>query len=130
MKLSTRGRYGLMALEVLKDAYGQEVVSVASIAEEKKLSSSYLERLFSQLKKAGLVTSIRGPQGGYSLSRPPEEISIGEVLMALEGEMELSCCDGEDSACGLAMPCRTKHVLDRIEAAISDATESISLAEL
>lgn len=130
MKLSTKGRYGLMAMEVLKDAYGEGPVSVNTIAVEKNISEAYLEQLFSLLKKNGLITSIRGAQGGYELARPPEEISIGEVIRSLEGDVELSCCDGDIPSCSEDSPCRMKSVLDRIESGISKITDSISLSEL
>ncbi len=130
MKLSTKGRYGLMAMEVLKDAYGEGPVSVNTIAVEKNISEAYLEQLFSLLKKNGLITSIRGAQGGYELARPPEEISIGEVIRSLEGDVELSCCDGDTPSCSEDSPCRMKSVLDRIESGISKITDSISLSEL
>jgi Rrf2 family cysteine metabolism transcriptional repressor len=130
LKLSTKGRYGLLAMEVLKDAYGNGPVSVNTIANEKNISEAYLEQLFSLLKKTGLITSIRGAQGGYELARNPDDITIGEVLRALEGEVELSCCDGDVPSCKEDSPCRMKSVLDRIESGISELTESISLSEL
>lgn len=130
MKLSTRGRYGLMAMEVLKDSYGQGPVSVNTIATQKDISEAYLEQLFSQLRKSGLINSIRGAQGGYELARAPDEITIGEVLRSLEGDVELSCCDGDVPSCSVDAPCRMKSVLDRLENQISELTNSISLSEL
>ena len=85
MKLSTRGRYGLKAMVDLALAYGGGPVSTASLAAQQGVSEAYLEQLISALRKAGLVTSSRGAQGGYALSRPPEEINVGEILRVLEG---------------------------------------------
>lgn len=130
MKLSTRGRYGLLAMEVLKDNYGNGPISVNSIATEKNISEAYLEQLFSLMKKGGLIKSIRGAQGGYVLSRAPEEITIGEILTSLEGDLELSCCDGDVPSCAEDDPCRMKHLLDRIESEFFKVTDSISLSEL
>lgn len=131
MKISTRGRYGLMAMEILKDNYNIQNISVKTIATEKNISEAYLEQLFSLMKNSGLVVSTRGAQGGYKLSRPPEEITIGEILNSLEGDMELSCCDGETYECESASgTCRMKSVLDKIESGINQVTESITLAEL
>ncbi len=131
MKLSTKGRYGLMAMEVLKDSYGKGLVSVNAVATEKNISEAYLEQLFSLLKKHGLVTSIRGAQGGYELARSPEDITIGEILISLEGETELACCDGEgELPCGEASSCRMKNILNRIEEGIFEVTDSIKLSEL
>lgn len=131
MKLSTKGRYGLMAMEVLKDAYGSGPVSVSTVATEKNISEAYLEQLFSLLKKNGLVTSIRGAQGGYELSRDPDDITIEDILVSLEGEPELACCDGsKEMSCSENGPCRMKNILDRIESGISEVTASIKLSEL
>lgn len=131
MKLSTKGRYGLMAMEVLKDQYGKGPVSVSSIATEKNISEAYLEQLFSLMKKQGLVRSIRGAQGGYELARSPEDITIEDILVSLEGEPELACCDGQsDNSCTEGKPCRMKNILDRIEDGISEVTASIKLSEL
>ena len=131
MKLSTKGRYGLMAMEGLKDSYGKGPVSVNTVANEKNISEAYLEQLFSLLKKNGLVTSIRGAQGGYELSRNPDEITIGEILVSLEGQTELACCDGTTEVnCGDASSCRMKHILNRIENGIFELTDSIKLSEL
>lgn len=131
MKLSTKGRYGLMAMEVLKDSYGSGPISVSSVAAEKNISEAYLEQLFSLLKRNGLVNSIRGAQGGYELARSPEEITIGEILISLEGQTELACCDGTaDVNCGDASSCRMKNILNRIEDGIFEVTDSIKLSEL
>ncbi|MDO5027996.1 MAG: Rrf2 family transcriptional regulator [Bacillota bacterium] len=131
MKLSTKGRYGLMAMEVLKDSYGKGPVSVSTVAEEKNISEAYLEQLFSLMKKHGLLKSLRGAQGGYELARSPEEITIEDILVSLEGQPELSCCDGtSDKACVEGENCRMKSILDRIEDGISEVTASIKLSEL
>ena len=85
MKLSTKGRYGLRALIDLAVYSGQEAVSIQSIAKRQNISDRYLEQLMGKLRRAGLVVSIRGAGGGYRLARPAGEISVGEVLRALEG---------------------------------------------
>ena len=90
MKLSTRGRYGLKAMVDLALAYGGGPVSTASLAAQQGVSEAYLEQLISALRKAGLVTSSRGAQGGYALSSPPEEINVGEILRVLEGSTALA----------------------------------------
>ena len=100
MKLSTKGRYGLRALIDLAQYGEQEAVSIQSISARQQISDSYLEQLVRKLKKAGLVTSVRGAQGGYRLARPAEEISVGDVLRALEGSIEaVSCQEGENPSC-------------------------------
>ncbi len=98
MKLSTKGRYGLRALIDLA-LYGEkEAVSIQSISARQMISDSYLEQLVRKLKKAGLVTSVRGAQGGYRLAKPAQEISVGDVLRALEGSIEAVSCGDENNA--------------------------------
>ena len=87
MKISTRGKYGLRAMIDLALYSEQEAVSISSIALRQNISESYLEQLMAKLKKAGLVISTRGAQGGYRLALPMCEISVGHVLRALEGEL-------------------------------------------
>lgn len=90
MKLSTKGRYGLRALVDLAINAKGEHISLASIAERQSISEQYMEHVFSTLRKAGIVVSVKGPKGGYSLSAPASSIRIKEVLMALEGDLSVS----------------------------------------
>ncbi len=82
MKLSTKGRYGLRALIDLALYSENETVSIASISARQNISESYLEQLIAKLRKAGLVTSVRGAGGGYKLALPASEISVGDILRA------------------------------------------------
>ena len=88
MKISTKGRYGLRALIDLAQYSEIEPVSISSIATRQGISERYLEQLMTLLKKAELIKSIRGAAGGYVLAKPVEEISVGDVLRALEGSLE------------------------------------------
>ena len=108
MKLSTKGRYGLRAAVALAMYAKDEPVSISTIAAREELSESYLEQLFAKLKKAGLVHSIRGTNGGYQLSRPAEDISVGDVLRALEGNMVIVDCPDSESQCAKYGSCVTK----------------------
>ncbi len=128
MKISTKGRYGLQAMEVLKDNYNKGPISVNDIAKEKGISEAYLEQLFSSLRRHGLVNSIRGAYGGYELAKSPEEISIGEILDALEGETDLANC--QDPECSANSPCRMKNILDKIEDGFYEVADSIKLSEM
>ena len=94
MKLSTKGRYGLRALIDLALYSESEAVSIQSIATRQNILDSYLEQLVRKLKSAGLVVSVRGAQGGYKLARPAGEISVGDVLRALEGSLDAVTCNG------------------------------------
>ena len=84
MKLSTKGRYAMVALADLALASGSELVSLAAIAKRQDVSLPYLEQLFVKLRRAGLVEAVRGPGGGYRLTRAPEAIRVSEVLEAVE----------------------------------------------
>lgn len=84
MKLSTKGRYAMVALVDLTIAKGDDLTSLAEISKRQDISLPYLEQLFVRLRRAGLVDSVRGPGGGYRLSRPPETIRVSEVLEAVD----------------------------------------------
>ena len=131
MKISTKGRYGLRA--VLDIAMHDEAASVSSIAARQFISENYLEKLIAMLKKAGIVNSLRGAQGGYVLAKPAEEISVGEVLRALEGDLNPVDCaeiDGSGEFCEGADTCVTKSVWKRISDSINQAVDNLMIAEL
>lgn len=130
MKLSTKGRYGLRALIDLALYSENETVSIQSIARRQNISDSYLEQLMRKLRSAGLIVSVRGAQGGYKLARPANEISVGDVLRALEGSLEAVTCGGEDNSCHGADLCVTKFVWERINSSIRDTVDSIKLSQL
>ena len=88
MKISTKGRYGLRAFIDLACYGAEEPVSISSISARQEISERYLEQLMAKLKKAGLVKSIRGAGGGYRLAKDAAEVSVGDVLRALEGDLE------------------------------------------
>ena len=129
MKISTKGRYGLRA--VLDIAMHDEAASVSSIAARQFISENYLERLIAMLKKAGIVNSLRGAQGGYVLARPAEEISVGEVLRALEGDLNpVDCSERDGSLCEGSDTCVTKFVWKRISDSIKQAVDNLMISEL
>ncbi len=132
MKLSTKGRYGLRALIDLAQYSGEAPVSITSISTRQELSERYLEQLMSMLKKAGLVRSIRGAGGGYVLAKEMREISVGDVLRALEGSLEPVECAGlePDGGCKAADCCVTKYVWQRINDSISRTVDEIMLDQL
>ena len=132
MKLSTNGRYGLRALIDLGLYSENETVSIASIAARQNISESYLEQLIAKLRKAGLVTSVRGAGGGYKLAKPAAEISVGDILRALEGSLDPVECPGlkEESSCGGSQFCVTKYVWQRINDSINQTVDEIKLEQL
>ena len=133
MKLSTKGRYGLRAvLDLAMHSSNDDTVALSAIAERQKISISYLEQLIAKLKKAGIVNSIRGAQGGYVLAKAPEEISVGEVLRALEGNLNpVDCSELEgNNQCSGSDLCVTKYVWKRISDSINSAVDELMLSEL
>lgn len=132
MKLSTKGRYGLRAMIDLADFSEEMPQSIANIAARQSISDSYLEQLMAKLKKAGLITSIRGAQGGYVLARPRDTISVGEILRALEGDLSPVKCSGlkGEDGCQGSNSCVTRNVWKRIDDSIQSAVDSIYLSEL
>ena len=134
MKLTTKGRYGLRAVIDLAMYAKAEPVSLAEVAERQNISINYLEQLIAKLKKAGIVQSTRGAQGGYSLAKEPEKISVGEILRALEGSLspvDCSAVDGEgETECSASDFCVTKYVWKRISDSINDTVNGIFLSEL
>ncbi|HEX3021388.1 MAG TPA: Rrf2 family transcriptional regulator [Lachnospiraceae bacterium] len=133
MKLSTKGRYGLRAMLDLALNSEMEAVALSGIAERQNISISYLEQLIAKLKKAGIVNSIRGAQGGYVLARSADEISVGDILRALEGNLNpVDCAEvlGGESTCSGADLCVTKYVWKRISDSINSAVDEIMLSEL
>ncbi len=131
MKLSTKGRYGLRALIDLAQYSEHEAVSISSIAVRQNISESYLEQLVGKMKRAGIVTSIRGAQGGYRLARPAATISVGDILRALEGDLRPVECTAEtDQGCQGADLCVTKYVWKKINQSIEHTVDSIMLDQL
>lgn len=132
MKLSTKGRYGLRALIDLAQYSGEAPVSITSISTRQELSERYLEQLMSMLKKAGLVKSVRGAGGGYVLAKDMAEISVGDVLRALEGSLEPVECAGlePEGGCKASDYCVTKYVWQRINESISQTVDEIMLDQL
>jgi len=133
MKLSTKGRYGLRAMFELALNYEKGPVSLHSISKRQDISLNYLEQLFSQLKKANLVKSVRGKQGGYFIEKPPNEIFVGDILNVLEGELAPTECVRDldkDENCSYADYCVTRTIYNEIKKSIHKVVYSISLQDM
>ena len=121
MKISTKGRYALrLMLDVALNSNGA-AVPLRDVAQRQEISDKYLEQIVTQLSRAGLVRSVRGAGGGYLLTRPPEEYTVGEILRTLEGNLApVSCADADDVCrCSRADQCVTVEVWRDIQAAVS-----------
>lgn len=135
MKLSTRGRYGVTAMYELALNYGKGPLSLRTIAAKQDISDNYLEQLICSLRNAGLVKSTRGAQGGYVLTKSPEEITIGDIITIMEGPIALVDCllndvDSEHQICKKANHCVTRDVWENVCQSISEVLDSITLADL
>ncbi len=129
MKLSTKGRYGVKAMVDLAIHYGEEPVSIKIISERQNISEYYLEQLFSPLRKANLIKSIRGAQGGYILSNSPDKITVAEIMEVLEGPVEISDCL-EEGVCSNIDCCATRLLWARIKDSIDSVMESTTLQDM
>ena len=130
MKLSTRGRYGIHAMYDLAVHYGDGPQSIKCIAERQGVPEAYLEQLIAMLRRAKLVISNRGAQGGYRLAREPREITVGDVLRALEGGLNLVDCLEEDDACGKSCACPSRIVWMKIRDGLNQVVDSITLQDM
>lgn len=99
MHLSTRGRYAVMAMTDLAAQASDRATPLAAIAERQQISRPYLEQLFARLRRRGLVKAVRGPGGGYRLSRPASELSVAEVVTAVDEPLRATRCSGGVTGC-------------------------------
>jgi Rrf2 family transcriptional regulator, iron-sulfur cluster assembly transcription factor len=130
LKLSTRSRYGTRLMVDLAQHYNQGPVQIRDIARRQAISVKYLEQLIIPLKKAGLITSVRGAKGGHLLSMPPANITAGEIVRVLEKETSLiQCLDFPDS-CERIEGCPTRNLWKRATRAFYDQLDDVTLAEL
>lgn len=132
MKLSTKGRYGVKAMFELALNYGEGPIALNNIAEKQNISIHYLEQLFASLRKAGLVKSVRGAQGGYMLANKPENITVGDIIRTLEGPLAPADCVVEDDTkeCYKADYCVTRTIWQKIRDSINDVVDSITLQDM
>ncbi len=128
MILTRRSDYGLQAVFAL--VRSSEILSAKQIAQEHNLPVAFVKKLLQRLCRAGLVKATIGKQGGYALARPPEKISIRELLQALEGDLAPVSCLVPHHACDLADDCTTRRIWTHIDQKIQGALESISLRDL
>ncbi len=130
MILSTKGRYAVMAMVDLALQPEGQPVGLAKIAERQEIPLGYLEQIFSRLKRAGLVQSVRGPGGGYRLARAREHITIEEIMLASEESIEMARCKG-DSGCTVKQArCLTHDLWEGLSAQIHFYLGTIFLSDI
>ncbi len=130
MKLSTRSRYGIHAMYDLACRGVNEPQPIKAIAERQAIPEAYLEQLIGPLRRAGLVNSVRGAQGGYMLARTPGEITVGQVIRALEGDLNLIDCLSDDEACGKSCSCATRIVWRKVRDGLNQIVDGITLQDM
>ena len=130
MKLSTRSRYGTRMMLDLAEHYDEGPTQIGEIARRQAISVKYLEQLIIPLKKGDLIKSVRGPKGGHLLAKPPDRISIGEIVKVLEGSICLSNCIENPASCDMFNSCLTRHLWERATKAMCNELDSITLDEM
>jgi len=130
MKITTRGRYAVMALVALASYSQGSPVTIRLIAQQEAIPESYLQQLFLRLRKKNIVKSVRGPGGGFILSRHPSEINIGEIIRTAEGKQANIGCRNSGRQCGMINKCRTQNMWETLEERIDEFLVSISLEDL
>jgi Rrf2 family protein len=133
MQVSTRGRYGLRAMVDMSLHTTEGPLALRVIAERQAISESYLEQVFTSLRKAGLVRASRGAQGGYELGHPATQITVGEILRALEGPIIPVHCVGETDngpRCERENNCITRSFWEDLRDKINEYLDSVTLQDL
>ena len=130
MKLSTRSRYGTRILLELARNEGDSPVQVSEISRRQKIPVKYLEQLIRILKQADLVTSIRGPKGGHLLAKPPETITLGQLVRLFEGQSDLVECVSSPERCNNSDNCQVRQAWKEATTVLYKSLDTITIADL
>ena len=130
MKLSTKGRYGARLMLDLALHYGQGAVLLKDVAQRQEISEKYLGHLIPPLKAAGLINSSRGAHGGYILAKPPQKITLDEVLRAVEGSLALVECVNAPKVCHRVSFCVTRDIWEEMGEKMIEVLESNTLQDM
>lgn len=132
MKLSTKGRYAVMAMADLARFGGKKPVSLGEIAGRQEISLSYLEQLFAKLRRAGIVKSVRGPGGGYHLARDPEDIQVSDIILSVDEPIKATRCkESSGEGClGNGARCITHDLWDELSRQIHLFLSEVSLGDV
>lgn len=129
MRLTTKGRFAVTAMIDLALRQGDGPVTLAGISDRQKISLSYLEQLFGKLRRHKLVASVRGPGGGYCLARPAAEISVADIIVAVDEPLDATQCHGREN-CQDDHRCMTHDLWSNLNARMFEYLNSVNLAEL
>lgn len=130
MKLSTRSRYGTRIVLELARRFGGTPTQVSEIARVQQIPVKYLEQLIRTLKKADLVTSVRGSKGGHHLNEKPEKITVGQIVRLFEGQTDLVKCVSAPNKCNRTDECRVRDVWIEATEAMYQKLDSVTIADL
>jgi Rrf2 family protein len=130
-QLSTRGRYGVRAVSRLALDYMKGPQSIRYISSEEQIPLRYLEQIMNQLRREGIVNSVRGRMGGYILSGPPRSFTIARIVESLEGDVRVvHCLDPETDSCNRAETCTSKKLWEHLNTQIIEYLSSVTLQDL
>jgi Rrf2 family iron-sulfur cluster assembly transcriptional regulator len=130
MKLSTKSRYGTRLMLDMAQHYYDGPIHLANVAKRQGISVKYLEQIIIPLKKAHYIQSVRGPKGGHKLARPPEEITVGEIVALLEEGTSFVECSDHDGSCERSLTCLTRRLWKEAAQAMFDKLHAITLADV
>ncbi len=133
MILTTKARYAVMAVIDIADSKSGQPTSLVTISERQKISLSYLEQIFARLRKAGIVDSVKGPGGGYVLSKDSQLITVDEIIKAMGEPIKMTRCGNVKKSCISSIKtskCKTHHLWNGLEKQIYQYLNSISLADI
>lgn len=132
MPITSRSEYGMRAMILLAEQQGTDLLSASELSRREHIPLKYLEQLLSELKKGGLVTSFPGARGGYRLARASEEITVGEVVRALDGAFAPMSCvvDGDREPCAFEEGCKLRPLWSRLHVALHNVLDKTTLHEL
>ena len=129
MRLTTKGRFAVTAMIDLAMRHGEGPVTLAGISERQKISLSYLEQLFGKLRRHALVDSVRGPGGGYCLAKGLDEVSVADIIQAVDEPIDATQCGGREN-CRDDQRCMTHDLWTNLNKRIFEYLESVTLAQL
>ena len=130
MKLSTKSRYGTRLMLELAEHFHEGPLHLTTVARHQGISVKYLEQIIIPLKKANYVKSVRGPKGGHILAKPPEAITIGEIVALLEDGASLVECSDNPMVCERSSVCATRYIWREAAQAMFDKLHAITLADV
>jgi Rrf2 family iron-sulfur cluster assembly transcriptional regulator len=129
MRLTTKGRFAVTAMLDLALHSSRGPVTLAGISERQKISLSYLEQLFGKLRRRALVESVRGPGGGYNLARDPAELSVADIISAVEEPIDSTQCGGREN-CLDSRRCMTHDLWESLNTTVFDFLSGVKLSHL